>query len=334
MTTMECQEEIITLSDKSPKTGKERPWAKHKRASEYMAMAYECIGDERKAQRIRDCATWTEWEVSRMNEDVKHLKTANFCRVRLCPMCMWRRSIKTFGQMYKIISYIGDKYAYIKLNLTQKNISGNELSDELNRLSQAWHRFIGYAEVKRAVKGFYRATEVVHNVDPKSSSFDTYHPHFHCLLAVNKSYFTSRDYISHKRWQELWAKAMRLDYLPNVWTKKMTNKFTTNDDEQDLKSAIAELGKYTCKPEEIILPQDWQMTEDAVKILDKALTNRRFIAMGGVIKEAHKALNLDDMEDGDLVHTTDDNLSDEEKEIVYYEWHSGYSQYVKTDKRR
>lgn len=322
-----CQEEIVTLSDKSPKTGKERPWVKHKIAAEYMAVAYKCIGDIKKFHRLKDCATWLEFkptEGGRMNLD-----KANFCRVRLCPMCQWRRSIKTFGQMYKIITYIGDKYAYIKLNLTQRNISGDELADELDRLSKAWHRFIGYAEVKRAVKGFYRATEVVHNVDKNSKSYDTYHPHFHCLLAVNKSYFTSRDYISQKRWQELWAKAMRLDYLPNVWVKKMTNDFVANNGEQDLKGAIAELGKYTCKPDEIILPQDWKMTEDTLRILDNALANRRFIAMGGVIKEVHKALNLDDMEDGDLVHTTDDDLSDDDQKIVYYEWKSGYSQYVK-----
>lgn len=316
MVSTKCQVEILT--DKR-RNGKERPWAKYKRATEYMALAYECIGDENKAFRLKNCASWLGFS----NEgEKKKLEEANFCRVRLCPMCSWRRSIKTFGQLFKVISYIGDKYAYIKLNLTQKNISGDELSDELDKLSKAWHRFINYAEVKRAVKGFYRATEVTHNIDD-----DTYHPHFHCLLTVNKSYFTSRDYITHKRWQELWAKAMRLNYLPNVWINKMTNNFMANDGEQDLKSAIAELGKYTCKPEEIILPTDWQMTEDTVRILDEALANRRFIAMGGALKEAHKKLNLDDIEDGDLVHIDEESINEEEKQIIYYKWLSGYSQH-------
>ncbi|WP_349393575.1 protein rep, partial [Clostridium perfringens] len=38
-------------------------------------------------------------------------------------------------------------------------------------------------------------------------NYDTYNPHFHIVITVNKSYFTnktSKIYISRERWLELW----------------------------------------------------------------------------------------------------------------------------------
>ena len=96
MVSTKCQEEI--LSDKS-KNGKERPWAEYKLSNSYLAIAYDEV-DESKANRLRDCASWLEF--SRTEEGLK-LHKANFCRVRLCPICAWRRSLKTFGQVFKIV---------------------------------------------------------------------------------------------------------------------------------------------------------------------------------------------------------------------------------------
>ena len=41
------------------------------------------------------------------------------------------------------------------------------------------------------------------------------HPHFHALLLVKPSYFTI-NYIKQGDWVEMWAKALRADYLPSV----------------------------------------------------------------------------------------------------------------------
>ena len=43
------------------------------------------------------------------------------------------------------------------------------------------------------------------------------HPHFHALLLV-PSYFTI-NYIKQGDWVEMWAKALRADYLPSVNVK-------------------------------------------------------------------------------------------------------------------
>lgn len=317
MISTKCQEDFEVLEDIG-RNGKERPWAKHKEEAQYIAVAYKEIGDERKFERIMNCATYLGFK---QTEEVKKLKEANFCRVRLCPTCAWRRSLKVGGQMSKIMSAIQNDYAFIHLVLTVRNVYGDQLREELDNLSKAWNRLIGYKDIKNVVKGYYRATEVSHNVEVKSQWYNTYHPHFHCILAVNKSYFSGKTYLKKSKWIELWKKAARLNYEPNVYVERIKS--------DTMGGAIAELSKYTTKYEDIILPERWKITKETVKVLDKALGSKRFIAMGGVFKDAHKRLNLDDIEDGDLVHIDDDSVAENENETVYYIWHSGYSQYIR-----
>lgn len=306
MVSTECQE---ILRDKR-KNGRERPWALYKISNGYVALAYDEV-DEAKASRLRECASWLEFV--RCETGMK-LHNANFCRVRLCPICAWRRSLKTFGQVYKIVSVAQEDFAFVFLTLTVKNCTGEELSSTLDHLSKSWNKFIGYKDIKNVVKGYYRACEVTHNLEK-----DTYHPHFHCLLAVNKSYFTSRDYLSQTRWKELWRKAARLDYDPQVDVRRVKA--------DRVEGVCAEVAKYAVKVGDVVCFDDWDLTVETVRTLDQALNKRRFIAFGGVFKEIHKQLNLDDIEDGDLIGEGQEQ--EEVQDTVLYAWHSGYNQYVR-----
>ena len=42
------------------------------------------------------------------------------------------------------------------------------------------------------------------------------HPHFHAMLLVKSTYFHGSYYIDQSAWIEMWMKAMRLDYIPQV----------------------------------------------------------------------------------------------------------------------
>ena len=298
------------LVDKSA-TGKVRPWALHKLHSQYIAMAYEEV-DPRKAERMRDCANYLSfWR--KENGSMK-LHDARFCRVRLCPVCQWRRSLKTYAQMSQVLDIAkSDGYRFIFLTLTMRNCDAQELSGELTHILQAFNRLMKYKDVRKAVKGYYRGCEVKHSL-----SRDDYHPHLHCVLAVNESYFTNRTYISHAKWVALWQKALKVEYTPIVNIKKCYGG----------NKSIAEACKYAVKADDVINYDDWDMTVETLRILDNALEKRRFIGLGGVIKDIHKKLHLDDMEDGDLVHTTEQEQGEATKEEIIYFW-NGYSQYEK-----
>lgn len=312
-----CQE---VLSDKSS-TGRERPWAEKKLANELLSCVYE-YGEISlmKAARLQHCGKFLHFIIR--EDGSKRLEYMDSCKVRLCPLCAWRRSLKIGANVRKLLNSMDGKYAYIFLTLTVKNCEGDKLSETIDQMMEGWHKLTSKKAFKQAVKGWFRALEITHNIDRKSSAYDTFHPHFHVLLAVNKSYFTSKEYIIQAKWTELWKKAIRTNYTPVVDVRKVKG---ANG------AAVAEVAKYTVKDKEYIIPEEWDLTVRTVQVLDAAMDGRRLIAFGGVMKEHHKKLNLDDEIDGNLINvdgTEKDDLSDREQRTVFA-WLSGYSQYIR-----
>lgn len=296
------------LADKSA-TGKTRNWALHKLHSGYISLAYEEI-DPLKAERMKECANWLSFV--RKEDGTMKLHDARFCRVRLCPVCQWRRSLKTFAQMSQVLDVAtSDGYQFIFLTLTMKNCSGSDLSNELTHLLLSFNRLMKYKDIQKAVKGFYRGCEVTHNVNT-----DEYHPHIHAILAVRSGYFGGTMYLSQARWTELWQRALQVEYTPIIDVRKCKGG----------SKAIAEACKYAVKPSDILNFDDWEMTVDTLRTLDSALEKRRFVGLGGCIKEIHKRLHLDDIEDGDLVHVESVETEQATEEEIIFFW-NGYSQY-------
>lgn len=193
----------------------------------------------------------------------------------------------------------------------------------INNLMNGWKKLMNRKPFKQAVKGRFRALEITHNLDENSLSYDTYHPHYHVVLVVRKGYFTGKEYIKHEAWCKMWQECLGLDYLPNVDVRR----FKTST-KKDLKKSVAEAVKYTVKDNDFLIPDNEELQDKTVAILTKALARRRLIAFGGVFKEIHQKLNLDDVEDGDLVNTDNEDLRDDVryyKEIVM--WNFGYSNY-------
>lgn len=300
--------ESQVLADKSA-SGKTRNWALHKLHSGYISLAYEEI-DPRKSERMKDCAQWLSF--FRKGDGTMKLHDARFCRVRLCPICQWRRSLKTYAQMSQVLDLAkGQGYQFIFLTLTMQNCSGDELSEELTHILLSFNRLMKYKDVQKAVKGYYRGCEVTHN-----TLTNEYHPHIHAILAVKGSYFGGSYYISQARWAELWQRALQVIYSPIVDIRKCKGGA----------KAIAEACKYAVKPSDILNMDDWDMTVETLRTLDKALDKRRFVGLGGILKDLHKQLHLDDMEDGDLVHIEGDGTEQPTEEEVVFFW-NGYSQY-------
>lgn len=211
-----------------------------------------------------------------------------------------------------------EKYVVLCLTLTIRNCEGSELSQTLDKLAIAWNRLTMYKRFQKAVRGFYRATEVTHNYFA-----NTYHPHYHVLLVVDKRYFKDSCYIPHAEWVALWRRALGVDYDPSLKVYKLYLK-----DGQDITKALCEVTKYTVKESDYI-SDDMSLNVETVALLDKAFNKRKFVTLGGVLKELHKKLNLTDLEgEADLVHVDDESkLDDTSKAIITYVWHSGYKQY-------
>ena len=312
---------VRALVDKTAQ-GRVRPWNDHKKQSRKLSQLYTFV-NKRKAELMAQCADWLGYHKD--GEGYK-LSKANFCRVRLCPMCQWRRSLKIYGQMTRICENIDwSKYAALHLTLTVRNCQPEDLSGTLDQIAEGYHRLMKYKDIGAAVKGSYRAVEITINNSLGDPWLGTMHPHIHALLIVRKSYFKSRSYIKLDRWIQAWKRACKLDYEPDVSVQRVAI-----DGDQTITEALREVAKYTTKASDITTtPLD---PVEYLRILDEALDGRRFVSFSGLLKELHKQLNLTDpMDDGDLIHADEIEgiIDDQTKEDVYYIWRSGL--YVEWD---
>lgn len=183
------------------------------------------------------------------------------------------------------------KSRFLFLTLTVKNVPGEELSQSFTSLTKAFDRLFRRAKVKKNLIGFLRATEVTHN-----EITGDYHPHLHVLLMVKSSYFKSKaDYITQEEWGQMWSQSLKVDYIPMVDVRAVKEKG------KGLKGAILETAKYPMKPIKLEL-ENAQTVED----IYNGLYRKRQIAYGGLFKTVKKNLELDDVENGDLVHIRED----------------------------
>lgn len=315
---------VRVLQDRA-ESGRERPWRQHKEQSLELANSFARIGDA-KAQRVRMCGGYLKFAECPSGHE-KRLIEAYFCQVRLCPMCAWRRSLKIFAQLNKVIHVAcqRQKMRFIFLTLTCRNVHSEDLSEMLDKLFAAWQRLSQRKVFRENVLGWFRALEVTHRMDR-----DEYHPHFHVLLAVRPSYF-GQNYLKQAEWAELWRQALRVNYTPITDVRAVRPKRKG----QTVEAAVAEVGKYAVKPDDYIDPDDQLGTDYAVETLDKALKNRRLVAYGGIFKEIRRELRMEDVEKADLVKIDEDepetctcDVCRSELMSVVYRWHIGLRNYV------
>ncbi|MED4518565.1 protein rep [Bacillus subtilis] len=330
----------IILEDKTA-TGKKRDWKGKKRRTNLMAEHYEALKSKigapyygKKAEKLNGCAEYLSFKRDPETEKLK-LYQAHFCKVRLCPMCAWRRSLKIAYHNKLIVEEANRQYGcgWIFLTLTVRNVVGDGLKSAISNMMKGFNRLMKYKRVDKSTLGYFRALEITKNHDE-----DTYHPHFHVLLPVKKSYFTGKNYVKQADWTSLWKKAMKLDYTPIVDIRRVKGKAKIDAEqiENDVREAmmeqkaVLEISKYPVKDTDVVRGN--KVTEDnlnTVFYLDDALAARRLIGYGGILKEIHKELNLGDAEDGDLVkiEEEDDEVANGAFEVMAY-WHPGIKNYI------
>lgn len=123
----------------------------------------------------------------------------------------------------------------------------------------------------------------------------------------------------------MWRKAMRDPSITQVDVRRVRDKDSSVMDDcvKSVKSAVAEIAKYSVKDSDYLIGNSERETDFRVFTFAEALQNRRLCAFGGCFKEAHEKLGLDDAEDGDLIHVDGEIRSDVALQIVRYKWSCG-----------
>lgn len=304
-----CQESLI---DYNRKTKKVLPWQEKKIKSLSVSESFYRLNERWKAHILEGCGEVLQFV--QLEDRSLRLQKANFCKNRLCPMCAWRRSLKIFGQVSKIMDYLGGQYHYLFLTLTIRNVYFDDLNRTIDEMMRGFNLLMKSKRIKKSVLGAFRGLEITFNHDDGS-----FHPHFHIILAVCDSYFKS-DYISKDEFISLWKRSMRLDYDPIIDIRKIRNSVT---------KAVAEVAKYTVKDKDYVL-EDKELQDKLVQAFSNVLHNRRLISYSGVFRQAHKLLNLDDAVDGDLINTDNEEIREDLKQaLIVYRWNFGLGDYYK-----
>lgn len=356
--------DVILLSDKTElvdvsKTGKIRPWRRLKSHNIIMSEIYNLLGDcyavekeekeyyYKKSDRLSWCGrelVFEEYLSLDTHQYYKKLKNANFCRVRCCPLCQWRRALKLRYQMRDILNEFNKtgSYRYYFLTLTIQNCSPSDLEDRLNLMFSSWDRLLHHKEIKRKLVGWSRTLEITLNTDRKSEFYHTFHPHFHCILAFENN--CSRILNNKNFWVDHWRIACFGDDemlglqcinpagqdIRPIYPKKSKNK--NGDFFDSFVSSCLELIKYQTDYDDLldIDVSDSLFTVNTIRLFDDVFNKRRLISFGGMFKKIRHDLLLDDVENGNLLNVDEDKNIDSDVLIreLRYIWWSGYNLYL------
>lgn len=285
----------------------------HKLIAEKVNIA-KMLQRDRRSEHIQVCGSMLQFlkERNLVSEEIRRrLVKGNFCKYRFCPMCQWRMARKVCREVLGRLRTINEAHngvALLFLTLTIKNEPITELKSTVKHLSQAFQRLQQSKQYKDVVYGSIRAIEFLGDNTEQGEC----HPHFHCLLVVPKSYFTSRYYINFEEWTNLWQRSLRVDYRPiiNVQRVKPKEKMSA------IVAAALEVVKYSVTSSDLE-----KLTKEDFQELDRQTRNIRQYNYSGELKDAEPT--FDDAEDESLWQ-----LIEEE----YYHWKNG--QYSKREFNR
>ena len=259
-------------------------------------------------ERIKECNTFLFMVADKTMEKTK-LHRSNNCDNRFCPICAWKKSRKNALKISVLMQYLREeeKKEFVFLTLTAPNVKADELDDEIKHYNKSFQRLMQRKEVKSVVKGYVRKLEVTYNKER-----DDYHPHFHVILAVNKSYFTdTKAYIARNRWLELWQKSTKNNLITQVDVRKV--KATDN------KKEVSEIAKYSAKD------SDYLEDEKVFDTFYKSLSGKRLIVYSGLFKDASKLYENKELEKYKELDPTQYIYQ------IFYHW--GRQDYIQTEKK-
>ena len=262
---------------------------------------------EKTLKIIRECNTFMKMIADESLENKKQHK-GNSCKHRFCPICAWKKSKKDALALSVMMAYLKqeENKEFIFLTLTAPNVEADELEDEIKLYNQAFQRLMQRKEVQKIAKGYARKLEITYNEERND-----FHPHFHVLIVVNKSYFNdNKQYISRDRWLELWKQTTKNPTITQVDVRKVRD--SKND-------KVYEIAKYSAKD------SDYLVSQEVFEVFYKALKGKRLIVYSGLFKDAmmkYKNGELDKYKEKDLTRYV---------YSILYNW--GDKKYLELEKR-
>ena len=249
-------------------------------------------------ERVKSCGDFMQ-HLTNLEMSAKKVHRSNSCGNRFCPLCTWNKAKKDAIMLAVLMQAIREQeeQEFIFLTLTAPNIKGEHLKSEIDRFNHAFNKLFKRKNVISVINGYVRKLEVTYNQErfitkqmykraknyydkrnlkegDNNPNYDTYHPHFHVILSVNKSYFTdTKVYINQSKWLEMWRDCMNDESITQVDIRKVRSS------EKSEYGAVLEVAKYSAKSNELYASQS------VFEIFYRALKGRQLLTFNGLFKD-------------------------------------------------
>lgn len=278
-------------------------------------------------KRLKGCSDFLEFALRADKEtglEVLKLSYAEFCRIRHCPICQSRLSMKWVARFHEIVPILLKEHKntqFLLLTLTVKNCDVKDLRKTIVDMNRGWDRLVKRKFFKDKILGFIKGIEVTKNSETKKA-----HPHFHVLLHVRNSYFNGRNFVTQKEWTDVWQDVLRINYVPVVDVRKIRESKKLSKKDNLVKGAL-EVVKYATKQSNIADDDDWFL-EYCIQV-DKL----RFISTGGSLRKLFADIKTDNLLNIDEDNVTkEENLAPDSGERSCFFW-DGKKNYIRNPKK-
>ena len=226
-------------------------------------------GKIQQAQAVKDCGRFLMFKQYKDSNSTAQLARANFCKNPLCPMCAWRKHIKTYNIMQYAVEELHGKISHLVLAIPNTKTISRE------RITTLKERAVSFVRQELDCGDYFSSLEIV-------SSDTGYHPHMHILLSTKEYYNVSADFIKtmSARWKQHFDKKDVEIYDREYEGYTFYIRGLTGTQEE-LRNAILETTKYILKAESKI---DYIHTAN----LCEAVKGVRKTSAGGNFREGIK----------------------------------------------
>lgn len=249
-------------------------WDDARKRATRVATFYQMHQNERVRRwgdRISGCADqlvyqWARRPAGSETPWTRQLVAARLCRVRTCPICQWRRSLRLQSEVLRAVRHVRAErpglQAYL-LTLTVRNCGVQDLRETCRAMLRGWNLMTKRVQWL-SVLGSVRTIEVTPG--RRGKRLDA-HPHIHAYILTDGP--LPRDMSTSVAWRRLWQDVMGLDYMPQCDLRAVS----------DDGGAIEAL-KYCAKPGIDPRADSW------LPLVGLALDRLRIYASAGIIRTA------------------------------------------------
>lgn len=258
--------------------------------------------------RLQVCGDFLLFLKSKNN--AYRLKKANLCNNRFCPLCSSLRAKKNAVIVLELMEYIREikKFEFVFFTLTAPNIVGEKLEEEIKEFNNSFKELIRSKEFRKVCKGYIRKLEVTYNRERAD-----FHPHFHIVMAVNQSYFKSKDYISTALLKTLWRKFKKNDSIEAVDMRKV---------KMNSIKEVLEIASYCTKSSDL-----YDNGQEVFDYFYSALRGKQEITYSGIFADVKKLRDNGELKIENIKSL--EEIQEKAIEKVWHKWKKENQEYYK-----